>query len=365
MRIIFLSKRQYMQKDVIDDRYARLYELPSQLARRGHQVLGVCLSYRRREEGSYIHFQDEGLLEWQSFNLGYFVFPGLVKYLGNLLALVKAFKPGVLVGGSDCLHVIITAWVARRLGIPFFIDLYDNYESFGLAKLPGIKKRYRWALQQAAGVACVSSILSEYIAENYNGRVLTLESTIDPLLFQGKEKEQARRRLNLPAKAKLIGVAGSLNKKRGIALLYDAFIKLAEQSADLYLVLAGPIDNSCPPPEHERVLYLGLLAHDRMPDFYSALDVATICMVDSEFGRFAFPQKTYEIMACRTPLVTASIGALERTLADYPQCLYQAENQTDFMQKIVSQLHHPIVPALPIPSWEDQAVLLESMILAR
>lgn len=42
-----------------------------------------------------------------------------------------------------------------------------------------------------------------------------------------------------------------------------------------------------------------------------------------------------------------------------------AENQVNFMQKIVSQLHHPIVPMLPIPSWEDQAVLLESMMLIR
>ncbi len=355
-----------MQKDVIDDRYARLYELPNQLARNGHQVQGVCLSYRKKDEGEFVHFEEEpGLLSWHSFNLGYLLFPGLVNYLKNLKQLVESFEPDVLVGSSDCPHVIITAWVSRKLNIPFFIDLYDNYESFGLAKIPGMTKGYRWALKQARGVACVSGVLSDYIAENFNSNVLTLESTIDPLVFRAKERSMARQTLKLPANAKLIGLAGSLNKNRGIKLLYHSFLKLAEQYSDLYLVLAGPIDNSYPPPKHERVIYLGLLPHDQMPDFYSALDLATICMVDTEFGRFAFPQKTYEILACCTPLVTASIGALERTLADYPECLYDAENQTDFMQKIVNQLQTPCVPALLIPSWEDQAALLESFIMLR
>jgi hypothetical protein len=40
MRIAFLCKRQYMGKDVILDRYARLYEIPYQLARLGHTVRG-------------------------------------------------------------------------------------------------------------------------------------------------------------------------------------------------------------------------------------------------------------------------------------------------------------------------------------
>jgi hypothetical protein len=39
MRVVFLCKRRYMAKDVIVDRYARLNEIPRQLANLGHQVL--------------------------------------------------------------------------------------------------------------------------------------------------------------------------------------------------------------------------------------------------------------------------------------------------------------------------------------
>ncbi len=59
MKILFLCKRQYMQKDVIDDRYARLYELPNQLAYHGNEVMGVCLSYRIRKQGEFKHFNKE------------------------------------------------------------------------------------------------------------------------------------------------------------------------------------------------------------------------------------------------------------------------------------------------------------------
>ena len=55
MRIAFLCKRRYMGKDVIDDRYARLYEIPYQLAECGHDVLGLCLSYYRDSEGEWQH----------------------------------------------------------------------------------------------------------------------------------------------------------------------------------------------------------------------------------------------------------------------------------------------------------------------
>ena len=46
MRIAYLCKRRYMSKDVILDRYARLYEIPYQLARLGHTVEAFCLCYR-------------------------------------------------------------------------------------------------------------------------------------------------------------------------------------------------------------------------------------------------------------------------------------------------------------------------------
>ena len=42
-----------MSKDVILDKYARLYEIPNQLAHLGHQVECFCLSYQSHNEGTW------------------------------------------------------------------------------------------------------------------------------------------------------------------------------------------------------------------------------------------------------------------------------------------------------------------------
>lgn len=364
MKIAFLTKRQYMQNDVIDDRYARVYELPNQMAQQGHRVLGICLSYRKREEGRFEHYSENGgLLEWHSFNLGLMILPGIGRYLQRTEALLANFKPDVLLGCSDCPHAILTAYLSKRLGIPCYIDLYDNYESFGLAKIPGMMPLYRNAITNAAGISCVSEPLSGYIRQRYEHRnVLTLESTIAGGDFYPKARLEARLQFGLPEQAKLIGVAGSLHRNRGIGLLYDSFLKLAENDSELHLALAGRRDDTCPIPDHPRVHYLGLLPHSQIVDFYNALDLAVVCMRDTEFGRYAFPQKTFEILACRTPILTARLGALAQTLRGYPQCLYEPDNQADLQNKIVALLNEPCVADIPIPTWSDQAQRLSDWI---
>lgn len=346
-----------MQKDVIDDRYARLYELPNQLAHQGHRVQGICLSYREREQGRFIHYQQNaGLLEWQSFNLGNLIIPGFWRYLQQAEESILNFKPDLLIGCSDCLHAVITEYFSKKLNIPYFLDLYDNYESFGLAKIPGLLPLYRRAIRNAVGISCVSEPLSEYISQRYgNYNVLTLESTIGGGDFYPQDKKSCRQQLRLPTDASIIGVAGSLYASRGIDLLYESFLDLARNDSNLHMALAGPVDDQCPIPSHPRIHYLGLLPHQEIASFYSTLDLAVVGMRDGDFGRYAFPQKTYEILACQTPVLAARLGALERIFKDYPECLYEPDNKSDLQHKIALLLAKPRTIDIPIPTWSEQA----------
>ncbi len=357
MRILFLSKRRYMNKDVIDDRYGRLYELPAMLAERGHSILGACTSYRpRNDRRSHLHFE-HGELEWKTFDL----LPGGLPFPWRLLSLARRFQPDLVFSASDALHVATGDWLARKLGVLHAADLYDNFESFGLTRVPGLRHAYRRALRRSAAISCVSAPLKEKLAREFSGvPLLTLESTIDPDDHPPLERQEARRQLGLPIDAWLVGTAGALHGNRDIRLLYDAFLLLAEKHPEMQLALAGPVDSSCPPPRHPRIHYLGLLPYEQIPVFNSALDLAVICMRESEFGRYAFPQKTYEILACGTPLLAAGVDALSRLLEAWPDSLFQPGNLDSLVAGIERQRRNPSTPALTIPSWKDQARRLES-----
>ena len=191
---------------------------------------------------------------------------------------------------------------------------------------------------------------------------MTLESTIDPARFRPRDRATARERLGLPAEARLVGISGSLHRNRGIEHVYAAFERLFDRNPTLHLVLAGDLDPKAPPPDHPRTLFLGRLPHEAMVDIFSALDLALVPMIDTDFGRYAFPQKAYEILACGTPLLTARVGALAQTLAAWPECLYDPEDASDMERQLEGQLRSPIRPELPIPSWDDQAERLEKFI---
>ena len=50
MQILVLTKRQYMNKDLIDDRFGRFREIPLEMALKKHKVYGICLSYKKKED---------------------------------------------------------------------------------------------------------------------------------------------------------------------------------------------------------------------------------------------------------------------------------------------------------------------------
>ena len=364
MRVGVLWKRRYMGHDVIDDRYARLYALPSGLAESGHSVRVFCLGYRPAAPVRRVDpVAGPGELVWFGYNAGPLGFAGLFGYRRSVIAELRALAPDVLLGGSDAVHVVLTGYFARLLSVPYVIDLYDNFESFGLTRLPGMLPLYRRALRQAGAISTVSETLEDYVRSLVpDVPVITLESTIDPQRFVPCDQQTSRAQLGLPAQGRLVGVCGGLDRSRGIGRVYEAFLALAATDPALRLVLAGDPDGHAPPPDHPRLHLLGRIPHERMPLFYSALDLALVPLLDTAFGRYAFPQKCYEIMGCRIPILAARVGAMKRTLADYSECLYDPEHPTELATRIRRQLTVPVIPRVVIPSWRDQAVRLEGLL---
>jgi glycosyltransferase involved in cell wall biosynthesis len=366
MRIAFLCKRKYMGKDVIADRYARLYEIPFQLARLGHDVHGFCLSYQGHDEGQWEHDAAPGNLVWESRSLGRLYLPALAGYPRHLLKRLRDYAPDLLIGASDIPHVALARWLAERLGAPYAVDLYDNFEGFGQARIPGMVPALRRAVRGAALVTTTSEPLKELIQATYGALspVLAMPSTIDKYLFRPMDRAACRLALGLPANGHFIGTAGGLLGNRGIGDLYAAWPLIAQEHPDAHLVLAGPMDGRMPPPSDPRVHYLGQLPHSRTAELFGALDVGVVYLRDTLFGRYCFPQKAYEMLACGLPLAAARIGVMPKLLESAPQGLYRSGDPEDLARAVLAQLNDPEFAVVPIDDWAHIVGIMEQRLHA-
>lgn len=356
MRIAFLCKRHYMGKDVILDRYARLYEIPAQLAHLGHEVRGYCLDYHdvgaKANNPVWQHDGAPESLSWESHALGRLKL-GLPVYPWRLLRRLRQFAPDLIVGASDIPHVALCAWLAGRLRLPYAVDLYDNFEGFGQARIPGFIAALRRATRNAGLVLTTSEPLRQLVIHGYHaeGQVVAMPSSVDLHVFHPGDKIAARERLGLPLQAQLIGTAGGLYRDKGVEPLYHAWPRLTARYPDLHLVLAGPYRPELPPPQGERVHYLGHIAHAQVADLFRALDVGVISILDTPFGRYCFPQKAYEMLACKLCVAVTDIGEMSALFAGMPEIMFKAGDSNGLSAAVSRQLSVPAQFDIVVRDW--------------
>lgn len=337
MNILVLCKRQYSARDLLSDQYGRLYEIPEGLARLGHRVHGLASSYRPRPHLER-HVSPAGVV-WRSAN----AMPwGPFHARRAVAGVIADCQPDILWASSDALHAIWAVEIGRTLHIPVVIDLYDNYEHFGLSRLPGISRRYRDACRSASGLTIVSHSLARHVQQHYpaSGPCAIVGNGVNSAVFHARDRSDCRRALGLPAGATIIGCAGAIQADRGIEDLFEAFQLLAEADPALHLAFAGPRDGTPSRYRHPRIIDLGILDWREVPLLVNALDVAVICNRDSSFGRYCFPLKLSEALACGVPVVAAGVGDVNEILGA-PSQRYRPGDAHDLAQKLQQQLSAP------------------------
>lgn len=357
MRILVLAKRQYMSKDLLDDRYGRLFELPTALAARGHEVTALIWSYRRRGAS----FREDRGVRWWSEDL----LPSPWAHARRLMKLVAEFRPQVVWSSLDAIHVIQAARLGQKSGIPTVADLYDDYEAYGLTSALGLTKPLRRACSQVSGLSVISHTLANIVQERSPGTgVVSVIGNGVPDSFHARaSRDEARRHLGLPLDTALVGTAGALDASRGIEDLFEGFKLLRARKPDVKLVVAGPRDSAASRAiaSGEGIIDLGSLAHDQVSWLYSALDAGVVCNRDSAFGRACHPQKLIEMTACGLPAVVSSVGDVSLLLNEAN--LYPPGDVQTMSLRLERQLEAPTTVSLPGElRWKDLAGRLEALL---
>ena len=265
MKIQLLCKRHYTNKDLLNDRFGRLYHLPVQLARCGDSVSVVALDYRSTMQA-----------ELEAADATFSTLPATPArwptLIPNLYRRTKAFAPDVLIASGDSHIGYIGLKMALRLGIPFVFDVYDYYPAFAGNRIPGMKAMFDAAVQRADLILCASRPLLQRLSSS-NSNILLIENGVDRELFAPGNMQEARIKLRLDQKAKIVGYFGSITPSRG-PLLIAACEILRQEIPSLRLLLAGPVSKV--DIDKPWIDYLGERAQEDVPALIRACDVVTV-----------------------------------------------------------------------------------------
>jgi glycosyltransferase involved in cell wall biosynthesis len=197
---------------------------------------------------------------------------------------------------------------------------------------------------------------------HYSGPIQILENAVPDDVFYPRDGQRSRQALGLPEGDILVGTAGALTRSRGIETLFKAFRELSTEREDVHLVLAGPRDPRLALPTGERIHDFGMLPSEQVPLLLSALDISVICNRETAFGSYCFPQKLYESVACRVPVLVAATAAMREHLREYPESLFWPDDPASLVAALRRQLAAPAPLPLKAPTWGDLACRLEGFL---
>jgi len=236
LKIIFICKRYYTGKDVIRHRFGRLYEIPTQLARLGHQVTVLCLDYCNDDpHESFTKICGTGSTRWLVAPFRSFFKLKSIETLKN----IKTLKSDLVIGSYDIPYLWLARKVARRMKVPYASDIYDNYEIFGQARTPGFRQILRFCIKNASIIITVNAVLKYKVLSDYTpqGLIVVMNNGVLRSSFFVGDKVAAKMELGLLTSMKLIGTAGHLSRMKGLNTVYKAWDQI-EKMDDVCLVLA-------------------------------------------------------------------------------------------------------------------------------
>jgi glycosyltransferase involved in cell wall biosynthesis len=177
----------------------------------------------------------------------------------------------------------------------------------------------RWNVRAAEAIIAVSRVTRDDLIEHYGvdaGRIFVVPHGVDRRFRPSDPDAIAAVRQHFQLERPFLLAIGTLHQRKNFDGLIDAFEKVSDPLGEFDLVIAGQ-DGSAANDLRKRAAQSPRSGHIRFPGYIPGellpglLSAAELFILPSWYEGFGMP--ALEAMACDTPVVAASTGALPET----------------------------------------------------
>ena len=249
-------------------------------------------------------------------------------------AALRALQLGrfdVTVGTSPQFFCAVATWVYAHIRrTPWVFELRDLWPesipavgamrtSFALRLLERLELRmYR----DATAIVCVSeSFVRSLTARGVDrAKLRFVPNGIVPGFWQGTNRTDERRRLNLADEDVLVSYVGTIGMAHGLSTVLDAAARLKGAAPAITILVVGDgaelegLRAMAAARGLTNVRFAGLVPRADVPGILAATDIALVTLKASDVFKTVLPSKMFEAMAARCPIVLAVDGEARATL---------------------------------------------------
>jgi glycosyltransferase involved in cell wall biosynthesis len=352
LKIVFFVKRFYTGKDLIEDRFGRLFYFPTILAEMGHECDVIALDTKN---STAIDIRQDNVRFRTLTKRSFWRLPSPARLCSKL----GLSDVDLVFSSGDSYYGYLGLRLARHLSAKAVFDIYDDYAHFGSNKLPFMRSMLTSAASESDLLVCASEpIRHAYSALQANA--VLLQNGVDNSVFAPKDKQSARSSAGLGNDEIVVGYCGSIHDLRGINDLIAAVELLRTQGKDVKLLLAGREFGEAD-LKRPWIDYRGMVGQDEVVTLINACDVVTIPYKDTDLIRMTNACKLMEYFACNVPVVVTDVSDYASYFPEAFCCVAKPSDPASLAKAISNQLENGnVVDADAVISWEKLTAQLDA-----
>lgn len=230
----------------------------------------------------------------------------------------------------------------------FFISFISKNIFYDIHHFPDGNFLYKRVLKKSFGFGTQTKWKANMLKEKFNvdsDKITYWPNGTDVNKFMlDISQNEARKKLKLPEKRKIILYVGSLINWKGVDSLVGAINFLSE---NIYIYIVGSsvedikkFKKEFPISNHERIIFISFQPTNIIPIWYKASDVLVLPNTGKQkvSTYYTSPMKLFEYMASGVPIIASKILSVEEIVDDKLVTFAEADNPKSFANMVESVL---------------------------